>query len=112
MKDFFESEVNLPDKLYFRIGEVAELTGLPTYVLRFWESEFPGIRPKRTDSGQRMYRRSDVEFILTIRHLLHDRKFTIRGARQYLRDRRRQKDSKEIVEMMRRELESIRRLLD
>ncbi|MFZ1987270.1 MAG: MerR family transcriptional regulator, partial [Desulfatitalea sp.] len=55
-------------------------------VLRFWESEFPRIRPKRTDAGQRLYRKPDVELILTIRHLLYARKFTIKGARQYLKD--------------------------
>ncbi len=75
----------IPDKLYFRIGEVSRLAQVPSSVLRFWESEFPRIRPKRTDAGQRLYRKQDVELILTIRHLLYDRKFTIKGARQYLK---------------------------
>ncbi len=74
----------IPDKLYYRIGEVAELAGVPSYVLRFWESEFPSISPKRTDTGQRLYRKSDVEIILTIKHLLHEKRFTIEGAKQYL----------------------------
>jgi DNA-binding transcriptional MerR regulator len=75
----------IPDKLYFRIGEVSRLAQVPSSVLRFWESEFPRIRPKRTDAGQRLYRKQDVELVLTIRHLLYDRKFTIKGARQYLK---------------------------
>jgi len=79
----------VPDKLYFKIGEVSRITGLPAYVLRFWETEFRGIHPKRTSTGQRMYRRSDVELILDIKHLLHEKKFTIRGAKQHLKDRRR-----------------------
>ena len=75
---------DVPDKEYFRIGEVAELAGVPSYVLRFWESEFSSIHPKTTDSGQRLYRKSDVELILTIKHLLHEKRFTIEGAKQHL----------------------------
>lgn len=75
----------VPDKLYFKINEVAELAGVPSYVLRFWESEFATIRPKRTDSGQLLYRKNDVETILTIKHLLHEKRFTIEGAKQHLR---------------------------
>ncbi|PIE68040.1 MAG: MerR family transcriptional regulator [Deltaproteobacteria bacterium] len=79
--------VVIPDKFYFKIGEVGELAGVPPYVLRFWETEFKRIRPKRTDAGQRLYRKQDVELILRIKHLLYDRKFTIEGARQYLKQR-------------------------
>ncbi|MDF1593031.1 MAG: MerR family transcriptional regulator [Desulfobacterales bacterium] len=74
----------LPDKLYFKIGEVSNLAGIPTYVLRFWESEFKQISPRRTQSGQRQYKKSDVELILKIKHLLYDRKFTIQGAKRHL----------------------------
>lgn len=74
----------LPDKLYFKIGEVSNLAGIPTYVLRFWESEFKQISPRRTQSGQRQYKKSDVELILKIKHLLYDRKFTIPGAKRHL----------------------------
>lgn len=74
----------IPDKRYFRIGEVSALTGLESYVLRFWETEFKGINPKRTETGQRLYRRSDVELINRIKHLLHEKKFTIQGAKQFL----------------------------
>jgi len=74
----------IPDKLYFKIREVTAITGLAAYVLRFWESEFPEISPKRTESDQRLYRKKDIETILTIKHLLYERKFTIEGAKKEL----------------------------
>ncbi len=76
----------IPDKLYFRIGEVAELCGLPAYVLRFWETEFSQIKPVKGSTGQRMYRQKDVESVLRIKALLYDQGFTIAGARQHLRE--------------------------
>lgn len=78
-------QVFIPDKLYFRIGEVATLCRLPAYVLRFWESEFPQLKPVKSSSGQRMYRRRDVESVLRIKQLLYEQGFTISGARQQLR---------------------------
>jgi DNA-binding transcriptional MerR regulator len=75
----------IPDKLYFRIGEVASLLDLPTYVLRFWESEFPQLKPNKGGTGQRLYRRRDVETALQIRRLLYDEGYTIPGARQFLK---------------------------
>jgi DNA-binding transcriptional MerR regulator len=78
-------EILIPDKLYFRIGEVATLCRLPAYVLRFWESEFPQLRPVKSSTGQRMYRRRDVESVLRIKQLLYEQGFTISGARQQLR---------------------------
>jgi DNA-binding transcriptional MerR regulator len=78
-------EVLIPDKLYFRIGEVAKLCHLPAYVLRFWESEFPQLKPVKSGTGQRMYRRRDVESVLRIKQLLYEQGFTIAGARQQLR---------------------------
>lgn len=78
-------EVLIPEKLYFRIGEVATLCRLPAYVLRFWESEFPQLRPVKSSTGQRMYRRRDVESVLRIKELLYQQGFTISGARQQLR---------------------------
>jgi DNA-binding transcriptional MerR regulator len=77
--------VLIPDKLYFRIGEVATLCRLPAYVLRFWESEFPQLKPVKSSTGQRMYRRRDVESVLRIKQLLYEQGFTISGARQQLR---------------------------
>src|SRR5437879_9666287 len=79
------SEVLIPEKLYFRIGEVARLCHLPAYVLRFWESEFPQLKPVKSSTGQRMYRRRDVESVLRIKQLLYEQGFTIVGARQQLR---------------------------
>jgi DNA-binding transcriptional MerR regulator len=78
-------EVLIPEKLYFRIGEVATLCRLPAYVLRFWETEFPQLKPVKSSTGQRMYRRRDVENVLRIKQLLYERGFTITGARQQLR---------------------------
>jgi len=79
------NDVLIPDKLYFRIGEVATLCQLPAYVLRFWESEFPQLKPVKSGTGQRMYRRRDVENVLRIKELLYQKGFTIAGARQQLR---------------------------
>ena len=78
-------EVFIPDKLYFRIGEVANLCRLPAYVLRFWESEFSQLKPVKSSTGQRMYRKRDVESVLRIKQLLYEQGFTISGARQHLR---------------------------
>ena len=78
-------DVIVPDKLYFRIGEVSSLCSLPAYVLRFWETEFPQLKPVKSSTGQRMYRRRDVESVLRIKQLLYEQGFTISGARQQLR---------------------------
>jgi DNA-binding transcriptional MerR regulator len=72
----------IPDKLYFRIGEVAELCDVPAYVLRFWETEFPQFKPNKGGTGQRLFRRRDVEMALRIKTLLYDEGYTIAGARQ------------------------------
>lgn len=74
----------IPDKLYFRIGEVARLAGIKPYVLRFWETEFPGLGPRKSGSGHRLYRRKDVEMVLEIKRLLYGQRFTIEGARKFL----------------------------
>ena len=79
-------DVVIPDKLYFRIGEVAQLAHLPAYVLRFWETEFVQLKPVKSSTGQRMYRRRDVENVLRIKNLLYDQGFTIAGARQHLKE--------------------------
>src|SRR5579883_1188862 len=76
----------IPDKLYFKIGEVSELLGVEPYVLRYWESAFPPLSPKKSGTGHRLYRRKDVELLLRIKHLLYEKRFTIEGARQTLRD--------------------------
>ena len=76
--------VTIPDKLYFRIGEVSELTHTKAFVLRYWETEFSSLRPVKGKSGHRLYRRKDVELIFQIRRLLYEKGFTIEGARRYL----------------------------
>src|SRR6187455_2357525 len=74
----------IPDKLYFKIGEVSDLLGVEPYVLRYWETEFPVLSPKKSGTGHRLYRRKDVELLLRIKYLLYEKKFTIEGARQSL----------------------------
>ena len=79
-------QVNIPDKLYFRIGEVSDLVGVKPYVLRYWESEFQDIHPTKSKSGQRLYRRRDVEVLIAIKTLLYEERFTINGARKRLKE--------------------------
>lgn len=76
------------DKRYFRIGEVSRIIGVEPYVLRYWESEFPQIRPPRADSNQRTYRKEDVELIMEIKRLLYDDKMTIEGAKKKLKEKK------------------------
>jgi DNA-binding transcriptional MerR regulator len=107
-------QIDLPDKLYFKVGEVSSIVGVPAYVLRFWESEFKKITPKRTDTGQRLYKKKDVEIILKIKHLLYDKKFTIQGARQYLKTKpANSKDPSSAITLreIRKELKRIQKLL-
>ena len=81
-----KDEIVIPDKLYFRIGEVSTLCKLPAYVLRFWETEFPQLKPVKSSTGQRMYRRKEVETVLRVKQLLYEEGFTIAGARKHLED--------------------------
>jgi DNA-binding transcriptional MerR regulator len=109
----------IPNRLYFRIGDVSRLAGVKPHVLRFWESEFPAIAPKKSGTGQRLYRRKEVELILEIRDLLYEKRYTIEGARMYLESRR--KNQTAAVEAapagpttladIRRELEALVKLL-
>ena len=75
----------IPDKLYFKIGEVSSITGVEPYILRYWESEFKLVKPYRTKSNQRLYRRKDVESVLKIKKMLYDEKFTIAGAKKKIK---------------------------
>jgi len=81
----------IPDRLFFRIGDVSELTGVEAYVLRYWETEFPSLAPKKTSNGQRQYRRKDVETVLEIKRLLYDDGYTIAGARKALKEQAKQR---------------------
>ena len=76
----------LPDKLFFKIGEVADIVGVKPHALRYWETEFPALRPKKTRGAHRQYSRRDVELAMLIRQLLHDDGYTIPGARKRIRD--------------------------
>ncbi len=117
-----QSTGEIPDKLYFRIGDVAEICDVPAYVLRFWETEFPQLKPNKGGTGQRLYRRRDVEVALRIKRLLYDEGYTIPGARQLLKLEQRQPspqlsllgpagpDPKKL-QGIRRELESILAML-
>src|SRR5437763_3740418 len=88
-EDIETAPTEIPDKLYFRIGDVARLAGIKPYVLRFWETEFPGLGPKKSGTGHRLYRRKDVEMVLEIKRLLYEQRFTIEGARKFLETRER-----------------------
>jgi DNA-binding transcriptional MerR regulator len=85
-----EQRPEIPDKLYFRIGEVSRLAGIKPYVLRFWETEFSSLGPKKSGKGHRLYRRKDVELVLEIKRLLYDKRYTIEGARKFLDARTRE----------------------
>jgi DNA-binding transcriptional MerR regulator len=85
-------EASIPDKLFFRIGEVADLTGVPPYVLRYWESEFKLLRPRKNHAGQRVYRKHDVQMVLRIKSLLYDDRLTLEGAKKRLQHEGRQRN--------------------
>jgi DNA-binding transcriptional MerR regulator len=107
-------QLDIPDKLYFRIGEVSKIVDLAPYVLRFWETEFSKIKPKRTSSGRRLYTQKDIEVIRQIKHLLYEKKFTIQGARQHI-DRRvgkKRKLKERFLDDLRTELKNIKNMLD
>jgi DNA-binding transcriptional MerR regulator len=89
-----EPRPEIPDKLYFRIGEVSRLAGIKPYVLRFWETEFSSLGPKKSGKGHRLYRRKDVELVLEIKRLLYEKRYTIEGARKYLDSRAREGSTK------------------
>ena len=79
------SSEQIPDKIFFSISEVSALLGLRPHVLRYWEKEFPFLAPEKDKSGQRRYRNADIQQLIRIQELLHEKKFTIAGARMYLR---------------------------
>jgi len=117
-----DATVQLPDKLYFKIGEVAALIGVKPYVLRYWESEFSNVKPTKTKSKHRLYRRKDVETLLQIKQLLHHERFTIAGARKRIRglpkDDRRQAELpltdrtyRSVLVRIKKDIESLHRML-
>ena len=122
----------MPPKLYYSISEVSEMTGVKPHVLRYWESEFPDLRPKKNRAGNRSYRDKDIKMVSTIRDLLYKQGYTIQGARNQLRDRVRREEAatvvvngsfdfpsvqepdraREMLRTMKRELQELRKRLD
>ena len=96
----------IPDRVFYRIREVCEFTGLKPHILRYWEQEFRDIRPAKSSKGQRLYRRSDLDAIFTIKKLLYDKRYTIDGARKYLHTQ------KSLLDEIKEDLREIVKLLD
>jgi DNA-binding transcriptional MerR regulator len=99
-----------PSKLFYRIGEVSRITGLEPYVLRYWETEFPHLRPEKRKSGQRLYTKKDLDNILQVKKLLYQSGYTISGARKKLKGRGRQ-DTDSVLETAKKEIREILELL-
>jgi len=110
-----DDKIKIPNKLYFDISEVSELTGVKPYVLRYWESEFTQLKPTKTSKGQRKYKKKDIEKILEIKELLRDENYTIAGARKKLTQKQteqvRKPDLYSIIEDTKKELYSLRDML-
>ncbi len=98
-------------KRFFRIGEASKIIGVEPYVLRYWEKEFPQLRPKRADSKHRTYERKDIELLLQIKKLLYEEKMTIQGARKKLREREKNRKRREALKEVKEELRKILELL-
>lgn len=112
--------VTIPDKVYFRIGEVSRILGVEPYVVRYWETEFKSIRPERSRSSQRLYRKKDIEQLLLIKDLLYNKKFTIAGARRKIIELRKEPVESVVevtghqdrLEEIKKGLEELRKLVD
>ncbi len=115
--------VKIPDKMFFRIGDVSQITGVKPYVLRYWESEFKLLKPIKNRAGQRVYRKKDVELILEIKKLLYEERFTISGAKKKILEQTRktrkkvghEQDSTQLSKVLRKvhkELSSIEEMLE
>ncbi|MBI4383047.1 MAG: MerR family transcriptional regulator [Nitrospinae bacterium] len=112
----------IPEKLFFKIGEVAEIAGVEQHVLRYWEDEFDVLKPSKNRSGQRLYQRKDIDLVLEIKRLLYTELYTVAGARKKLKETRKSAlqleipfDRDRLVEFkkkMKRDLESLLKLLD
>jgi DNA-binding transcriptional MerR regulator len=104
-------DVSIPDKAYYRIGEVSRILEVEPYVVRYWESEFKTVKPKRTTADHRLYRRQDLEELLVIKGLLYTDHFTIRGAKQELTKRRAEHCDQERLIAIKKGLEQVKNLL-
>jgi DNA-binding transcriptional MerR regulator len=106
--------MDIPEgKRYFRIGEVSRIIGVEPYVLRYWESEFPQLRPQRADTNQRTYRKADLEIIMQVKRLLYEEKLTIEGARQRLKQKKKEEGSvdKALIDKVKADLQDILKIL-
>ena len=107
----------IPEKAYFRIGEVSKIINVEPYVIRYWETEFKTVKPVRTKTDQRLYRKKDVEELLTIRNLLYQQRFTISGAKKQLLKMRDDDESTvtaghdEKLILIKKELQQIRKIM-
>ena len=95
-------ELGNPDKLFYRVGEVSQIVGVESYVLRYWEKMFPQLSPEKDDSGQRVYTKSDIDLVKRIKNLLYEDRYTIDGARRKLRQERKgSKDNQKLLRILR-----------
>ncbi|MBN2720010.1 MAG: MerR family transcriptional regulator [Proteobacteria bacterium] len=94
-----DPSVKIPEKLFFKIGEVSRITGVKSHVLRYWETEFPALNPPKNRAAQRAYRKKDIETILQIKTLLYEENYTISGARKRLREMRSEEKSRGQMEL-------------
>lgn len=103
----------IPDRLFYRIGEVSDLADIEPYVLRYWESEFPFLKPRKNKAGQRVYARKDLELVIQIKNLLYKEKYTIAGVRKKFTEKSAQKNSVSIetVKNIRKRLKDILKIL-
>lgn len=104
------SNPHQPSKLFYRIGEVSRLTGLEPYVLRYWETEFPQLRPEKGKSGQRLYKKKDLDHILRIKQLLYEEGYTISGAKKKMSGGQ-GRDVEDVIETAKKELREILEIL-
>jgi len=107
----FMPTTQIPNKLFFRIGEVCKIVDIEPFVLRFWETEFPNLAPEKSKSGHRVYKRKDIEMVLRIKELLYERRYTIAGARKQLSRSRAEEHRQKILHQIREELRDILTLL-
>ena len=107
----FMPTTQIPNKLFFRIGEVCKIVDIEPFVLRFWETEFPNLAPEKSKSGHRVYKRKDIEMVLRIKELLYERGYTIAGARKQLSRSRPKEHRQKILHQIREELRDILTLL-
>ncbi len=116
LKRLFDRDEGVPEKLFYKIGEVSRIAGVEPYVLRYWETEFPFLRPRKTSSGQRVYSRKDLEMVLQIKKLLYEERYTIEGVRKKFGGATTTqnepaghlpRDTKEVIEMIKKRLRDI-----